>query len=178
MYAQEVIDFNNIDWNTVDREKAEFIYREALAHHESIIADNNKINEKALGLLSFTMPIMSALAGCFAVIWGSVSLPLFVAAAAGCLSLFVIMILLLSIIVPRGIYPGTGSPGAFFTADYYKGDMRHLLIGNIITLQSSIIHDKKVMYIRGNILRVVILLCAGFPAASLILFASFRLAGN
>jgi hypothetical protein len=178
MLAQDNIDFKNIDWGTVDLKKAEFIYREALEHHESIIADNNRINDKALGLLSFTMPVMAALAGYFAITWGSTSIPLFAATVSSCLSLFGVMVLLLLIIVPRGIYPGTGSPAAYFTADFYKGDMRHLLIGNIMNLHTSIMHDKKIMYTRGAILRAVVFLCAVFPAASFIVFLCLHFARN
>jgi hypothetical protein len=174
MQAQDVIDFKKMDWHKVDREKAEFIYREALEHHESIIADNNRINDKALGLLSFTMPIMAALVGYFAVTWGSASFPLFTAAAISCLSLFIIMVLLLLIIVPRGIYPRTGSPGAYFTADYYKRDMRGLFIGNITNLHDAILHDRKTMYLRGHLFGAAVILCAAFPVVSFLAVLFFH----
>jgi hypothetical protein len=145
-----------------------------LEHHESIIADNNRINDKALGLLSFTMPVMAALAGYFAVTWGSVSIPLFAAAVVASISLFGIMVLLLLIIVPRGIFAGTGSPGAYFTADYYKRDMRGLFIGNITNLHDAILHDRKTMYLRGRLFKAAVILCAVFPVVSILAFLFFH----
>ena len=174
MQAQDTIDFSKIDWEIVDKEKAEFIYQEALEHHRGIIENNNKINDKALGLLSFTMPIMAALAGYFAISWGKETGPLFTTAITACIFLFVIMILLLLIVAPRGIFEGAGSPGAYFTADYYKRDMKGLYVGNIVDLQKSILHDRKILNIRGWFFRIAIILCAAFPVVSFLVFLLCR----
>ena len=172
--AQDIIDFKNIDWGKVDREKAEFIYREALDNHRGIVDNINVINSKASGMLSFTMPVMAALVGFFAATLGAVSVSLFAASLCAGLFLFLILLLLLFVMMPQGIFPGTGSPGAYFTADFYKGDMRHLLIGNIMSLHEAVIHDKRVLYTRGRIFRIAVVLCAALPAASFIVFLCFQ----
>jgi hypothetical protein len=120
------------------------------------------------------MPVMAALAGYFAVTWGSASVPLFAAAAVSSLFLFAIMILLLLIIVPQGIFQGAGSPAAYFTADYYKRDMRQLFIGNTINLHNTILHDRKVMYARARLFRAAVVLCAVFPVVSILVFVFFH----
>ena len=170
MQANDNIDFSKIDWDTVSKHKAEFIYNEALEHHRGIIENNNRISDKALGFLSFTMPIMTALAGYFIVSWGTTSKPLFYAGASAFIFLFVILFFLLLIIIPRGIYEGTGSPSAYFTDDYYKRKMRGLYIGNITNLHNSILHDRKILNQRGFFFKVAVILCAIFPAISFLVF--------
>jgi len=106
MQANVNIDFSKIDWDSISEDKAEFLYKEALEYHKGIIENNNRINDKALGMLSFTMPIMTALAGYFAITWGTASQPLLFAAICACVCLFVIVFNLLLILIPRGINQG------------------------------------------------------------------------
>jgi len=170
MQADENIDFSKINWDLVDLAKSEFIYNEALKHHRGIIENNNRINDKALGLLSFTMPVMAALSGYFAISWGTASPPLFAAAVSAGVFLFGIIFFLLLVIIPRGIYQGEGSPSAYFSESYYKRDMRQLLIGNIINLHNSILHDRRIMNQRGLFFRIAVILLASFPAISFTVF--------
>lgn len=170
MQALNDINFSKIDWKSVDEKKAEFIYKEALEHHKDIIENNNRISDKAIGLLSFTMPIMTALAGYFAIAWGSVSNPLSLAAGFAGFCLFVITINLLLILMPRGINNGTGSPGAYFTGEYYKRDMRELLVGNITNLHNAILQDRIVMNKRALNFRVAVTFCAILPVVSFLAF--------
>jgi len=170
MQVQDNIDFSKIDWDEVYKEKAAFIYQEALEHHRGIIENNNRINDKALGLLSFTMPIMAALAGYFAISWGTASKPLFYAALCACFFLFAVVLFLLLVIIPRNVYEGYGSPGAYFTANYYKRNMLGIYVGNITNLHNTIIHDRKIMVQRGLIFRIAVILLAVFPVASFLVF--------
>jgi len=170
MQANANIDFSTIDWHSVSEEKAKFIYNEAIEHHQGIIANNNRISDKALGMLSFTMPVMAALVGYFAISWGNVAPSLFLAAVSACVFLFGILFLLLLIIIPRGINEGAGSPSAYFTDDYYKRNMRELYVGNIVNIQSSIAIARKVMKKRGLYFKIAVILCAVFPAVSFLAF--------
>jgi hypothetical protein len=170
MLAQDNIDFSAIDWNSITQEKAQFILNEALEHHRSIIENNNRTNDKALGMLSFTMPIMTALAGYFAIFWGDTSLPLFLASIFACICLFVTVLSLLLILIPRGINQGAGSPGAYFTDEYYKRDMRGLLIGNITNLHECILSDRELMYKRAFCFRIAVTFYAILPVVSFLAF--------
>ncbi|MDR3173012.1 MAG: hypothetical protein LBU19_02070 [Treponema sp.] len=170
MRAQDSIDFRTIDWTAVDREKAEFIYRDALEFNRGILENINVINDKAMGLLSFTMPIMAALVGFFVVSWANTSASLFAAAVTACAALCLVLIFLLVVIVPYGIHSGTGSPMAYFTAEFYKGSMKALLIGNIMTLCDKITANQKILYLRGYLLKIAVLLCALSPFVCLMVF--------
>jgi hypothetical protein len=178
MQAQDAIDFKAIEWNAVDEKKAAFIYQEALEFNRGILENINVINDKAMGLLSFTMPIMAALVGFFVVSWANTSAPLFAAAVTACSALFLVLVFLLAAIVPYGIHSGTGSPMAYFTAEYYKGDMRALLIGNTITLCDKITANQKTLCARGYLFRSAILVCAVFPLVCFMVFGLFHHLGN
>jgi hypothetical protein len=178
MQADKTIDFSQIDWQAVDGEKAALIYREGIAFNRGVLENINVINGKAMGLLSFTMPVMTALVGFFVVSWATTSLPIFAAAVTACSALFLVLIFLLTVIIPYGIHSGTGSPMAYFTAGYYKGDMRALLIGNIITLCERITANQKVLYMRGYLFKAAILVCAAFPILCLMVFLLFLHLGN
>jgi len=170
MQAQDNIDFSKIDWKLIKKKKAEFIYKEAMEHHKNIIENNNRINDKALGILSFTMPVMTALAGYFAITWGKNSRPLLLAAIFAFICLFVIIFNLLLILIPRGINQGAGSPGAYLTGDYYKRNMRGLFIGNIINLHSCILQDRKLMDERAFKFRIAVTFCTILPVVSFLAF--------
>jgi hypothetical protein len=131
-----------------------------------------------MGLLSFTMPVMAALVGFFVVSWANTSAPLFAAAVTACSALFLVLIFLLTVIVPYGIHSGTGSPMAYFTAEFYKGNMRALLIGSIMTLCEKITTNQKILYVRGYLFKAAILVCAVFPIVCLMVFGLFLHLGN
>jgi len=141
-----------------------------MEHHRNIVENNNRINDKALGMLSFTMPIMSALAGYFAITWGTSSKPLLFAAIFACICLIIIVFNLLLILIPRGINQGAGSPGAYFTDEYYKRNMRELFIGNIINLHNCILQDRKLMNDRALKFRIAVTFCAILPVVSFLAF--------
>jgi hypothetical protein len=163
MKQQNSIDFTKIDWLKIDGKKAEFIYNEAVARLESIHKNIDGITNKAVGMLSFSMPILTALTGFFVLQWGALSVPLFAASICSAVSLFAILILLLLILLPRGINSARGGPEAYFKDDYYQGDMGSIFMGNIQTLHRHIIEDQEIMYLRGNLLRAVIVLFSAFP---------------
>jgi hypothetical protein len=178
MQAKDVIDFKAIEWDTVDGEKAAFIYREALEFNRSILENINVINDKAMGLLSFTMPVMAALVGFFVVSWADASTPLFAAAITAGSALFLVLVFLLMVIVPYGIHSGTASPLAYFTAEFYKGSMKALFIGNIMTLCEKITANQKTLYLRGCLFKAAVLVCTAFPLVCLMVFGLFHRLGN
>ena len=129
-------------------------------------------------MLSFTMPVMAALVGFFVVSRANTSAPLFAAAVTACSALFLVLVFLLAVIVPYGVHSGMGSPMAYFTAEFYKGTMKALLIGNIMPLCEKIPLNQKVLYRRGRLFRTAILICAVFPFACLMVFGLFLHLGN
>ncbi|MDR2964439.1 MAG: hypothetical protein LBU88_01540 [Treponema sp.] len=170
MQAEESIDFTKIDWKEIDEKKAEFIYNEALEHHKGIIENNNRICDKALGMLSFIMPIMTALAGYLAITWGELSCYILFTASWAGVCLFVITFNLLFIIVPRSINQGVGSPRAYLTDDYYKRNMRELFVGNIINLHNCILQDYIIINKRAWNFRIAVTFCAILPLTSFLAF--------
>jgi hypothetical protein len=178
MRAKDVIDFRTVEWTAVDEEKAAFIYREALEFNRGLLENINVINDKAMGMLSFTMPVMAALVGFFVVSWANTSTPLFAASVTACSALFLVLVFLLAVIVPYGVRSGAGSPMAYFTAEFYKGNMRALLIGNIMTLCEKSTANQKILYRRGCLFRAAVLACAIFPLVSLMVFGLFHRLGN
>jgi hypothetical protein len=164
---QEVsVDFAKIEWTKIDREKAEFIYNEALARLDSVHKNNDGITNKALGMLTLAVPVLAALTGFFAVQWGNLSVPLFAASICSGVFLFAILAALLLVLFPRGVTAGQGEPATYFSNDYYFQNMENIYKGNIQSLQKQIDEDRSVLYLRGNIFRIAILLFAAFPVVT------------
>jgi hypothetical protein len=166
--------FSGIDWGSVTREKADFIYREALEYQRGIIESIDYITEKAHGLLAITMPIMAALVG-FLAISENIPLPLLITSICACSCFLVIIILLLRILLPQSIYQGPGSPSAYFSEEYYKKKMKKILIGNIQDLHKTISYNSKILDKRGRLFKLTIIFYAILPIVSLLvyLFSNF-----
>lgn len=160
------IDWSKIDWSKIDREKAEFIYNEAVARLDSIHKSNENITSKALGMLSFSLPVLTALTGFFVLQWGNLSPPLLAMSVCSGVFLFAILVLLLLILWPKGLSSAQGEPSAYFTDGYYLESMEYILYGNIRILHRYIKEDHAVQNLRANILRVAVLLFVAFPVIS------------
>jgi hypothetical protein len=165
---QDKIDFkenewSKIDWSKVGKKKAEFFYNEAIARMDSIHRNIDGITNKAVGMLSFSLPVLTALTGFFVLQWGKLTVPLLAASICSAVLLFAILILLLLILLPRGLNSAQGGPEAYFKDNYYHRNMENIFIGNIQTLHRYIIEDRAVMYLRGNYLRIAIVLFSVFP---------------
>jgi hypothetical protein len=163
MKVRDVIDFSKIEWEKVDEEKAKFIYGEAVGRLASIHKNIDGITGKALGMLSFSLPVLTALTGFFVLQWGEISVPLVAATVCSVVLLSAIMVLLLLILLPRGVNSARGEPGAYFTDGYYLRGMADILKGNIQTLHRYIIDDGAVLYWRGSLFRAAVALFAAFP---------------
>jgi heme A synthase len=166
MKAQYTIDFKKMDWSKVDREKAEFIYGEALGRLDSIHQNNDGITNKALGLLTLAVPLLTALIGFFAVRWGGLSAPFLAASVCAAAVLFATVVLLLLVLLPRGINPGQVEPAQYFMDNYYKNNMEDIFKGNIQSLQKMIGEDLALLTSRGNLFRIAILSFSAVPVAS------------
>jgi hypothetical protein len=171
MKVEKIKDFTKIEWSKIDREKAKFIYDEAIARLDSIHKNNDGITNKAIGMLSFSLPVLTALTGFFVLQWGKLSVPLLAASVCSAVSLFAILVLLLLILLPRGLNSPQGGPEAYFKDDYYRNDMENIFKGNIQTLHQYIIEDCAVMYLRGNFLRIAIVLFSAFPVITVVVWA-------
>jgi membrane protein implicated in regulation of membrane protease activity len=171
MKLRNSIDFTQIDWSKLDREKSEFIYNEAVARLDSIHKNIDGITNKALGMLSFAMPVLTALVGFFLVQWGSLSTALFSASVCAVVFLFAILVLLLLILLPRGVNSAQGEPETYFTDGYYLNNMDAIYKGNIQALQTSINEDRTVLNMRGKLFRAAIVLLAAFPLAASVVMA-------
>lgn len=166
MQENKNVDFSKIDWKSVDKEKAEFIYNEALVRLDFLHKNIDGMTSKALGMLSFSLPVLSALTGYFILQWGNISIPLFATSLCAVIFLFSFLILLLLILLPKGLNSAQGEPAAYFTGDYYKNSMDYIFYGNIQTIQQYINEDRKVLNWRGNLFRAAIILFATFPLIS------------
>lgn len=165
------IDFTKIDWSKIGKKKAEFIYNEALARLDSIHKNIDGITNKAIGILSFSLPVLTALTGFFVLQWGNLSPPILAASICSSVLLFAILILLLLILLPRSLNSPQGGPEAYFKDNYYRNDMGNIFKGNIQTLHQYIIEDCAVMYSRGNFLRIAIILFSAFPVITVAVWA-------
>jgi membrane protein implicated in regulation of membrane protease activity len=168
MKAQDSTDFSKINWSGIDKEKAEFIYNEAIARLDSIHKNIDGITNKALGMLTISIPIMTALVGFFVIRWGNISTALFATSICAIVFLFAILVVLLLILLPRGVNSAQGEPSTYFTDDYYLQNMENIYKGNIQTLQNYINGDRAVLNLRGNLFRAAVLLFASFPAITAI----------
>jgi membrane protein implicated in regulation of membrane protease activity len=174
------IDFSVIDWSKVGLKKAEFIYGEAIARLDSIHKNNDGITNKAIGMLSFSLPILTALTGYFILQWGNMSVPLFFMSICSGVFLFAILVLLLLVLLPKGLNSAQGEPSAYFTDNFYSNSMEYILKGNILTLHRYINEDYAVQKLRANFFWVAVVLFAAFPiiSAGVWAVASFVISGD
>jgi hypothetical protein len=170
MDTQSNIDFVKIDWSKIDREKAEFICKEAIGHLESIHESNDNITSRAIGILSFSLPVLTALTGFFVLQWGNLSTPIISVSICSMVLLSVILILLLLILLPKGSNSTQAGPIEYFTDDFYLSSMENIFKKNIQTLHQCINEDYAIIKSRFILLRVAIILFAGFPIISTVVW--------
>ena len=171
MKAGVNFDFSAVDWDSVPSEKAAFIYNEAIARLDTIHKNIDGMTNKALGVLSFSLPVLAALVGYFILQWGTLSFPMIAASICAVVFLFAILVLLLLILLPRGLNSAQGEPAAYFTGDYYRSDMDNILRGNIQTLQRYINEDRAILNWRGKVFRAAIILYTAFPVITAAVWA-------
>jgi hypothetical protein len=171
MQSQSKFDFSNIKWKKIDREKAEFIYGEAIARLDAIHKGNDAVNSKATGMLSFSMPILIALIGFLASQWGDKEkVPLLAASVCAAFFLIAILVLLLKVLKPRGMNSAQGEPAAYLRNGYYLKSMETFLRGNIETLQGYIEEDGLTQGSRADLYQAAVLLYAIFPVISAVVW--------
>ena len=170
MKTQNKVDFSNIEWSKIDREKAEFIYNEAIARLDSIHKNNDGITNKALGMLSFSLPILTALVGFFILQYGILSTPYQAISICSIIFLSVILVLLLFILIPKEISTAQGGPSAYFSDGYYLGSMTDIFKGNIQTVQQCIYEDSTVQRKRAILFKAAVLLYAFFPIVIIVVW--------
>jgi hypothetical protein len=163
---QSPLDYSIVDWEKIDREKAEFIYAEALGRLDSIHQNNDGITNKALGLLTLAVPLLAALTGFFAARWGGLSVPSLAASVCAAAVLFATVILVLFVLLPRGVNPGRVEPARYFTDGYYKNNMEDIFKGNIQSLQKMIDEDLAILTSRGILFRAAILSFSAIPVVA------------
>jgi hypothetical protein len=175
MRKETVINFKEVDWTAVDREKAEFFYNEALAFNNRLIDDINGLNGKALGIAGFILPVVSAAIGFLLSVWGVESREALAAAmmCAGC-GLFASLVLLMLAVFPRGVYRGEGDPASYFSGNYYRADMYTIFTGGIATLYKAINHNYRVSKYRGRMFLAGMLAFMITPGCTVLAFLLFR----
>ncbi|MCL2608660.1 MAG: hypothetical protein FWD94_01975 [Treponema sp.] len=169
--ADKGFDFSSVQWKLVSQEKAEFIYGEAVERLNFLHRNIDGMTGKAMGMLSFSLPVLTALSGYFVLQWGGASIPLLAASVCAAAFLFAILVLLLLILLPRGLNPAQGEPATYFSAGYYKGGMADILKGNVQALQRCMEEDRAVLRLRGNLFRAAVVLYAAFPLAAVAAWA-------
>ena len=163
MINKKTIDFTKIEWAKIDKEKAEFIYNEAIARLDSIHRNNDAVTNKAQSMLSLALPILTAITGYFVLQWGNLSTPLLFMSVCSAVLLFAILVLLLLILVPRGINSAQGEPSAYFSDDYYLNSMENIFKGNIQEVNKYIREDSGIQIYRANLFRAAVIVFALFP---------------
>ena len=160
------LDFNAIDWDMVNQKKAAFIHNEILQYNKELIDHMNIITSKVLGLFSLFLPLLVALA--VFLIFNLSTLPqaMRITGIAAAVYLFILLLLLLYVLLPKAIVPLNGSPRAYFSQDFYKRDMRAILIGNITSMYTSIEKNKKIIHKRGKTCIIALYASACFPSLS------------
>jgi hypothetical protein len=166
MDPQKSIDFDKIDWSKIGKKKAKFIYDEAIARLDAIHKSNEGITNKAISMLSFSLPVLTAFTGYLILQWESITIPSRAMSICSIVSLVAILVLLLLILLPKGINTAQGEPSAYFTDDYYKNSMTDIFKGNIQTLHQYINDDYTIQETRANLFKAAILLFAIFPIIS------------
>jgi hypothetical protein len=171
MPKQKKIDFERVDWDQIDREKAEFFRGEAVIFNNKVIEDINTLNDKIFKLLAFAFSVLSAATWFLISVWERQNSENVVAASiCACACMFVVIVLLSAGIFPREIYRGEGSPLAYFSDDYYIRDMRAICAGSIIKLDKYINHNQNLMEHRGLFLRAGIIAFMLAPVFTLAFF--------
>jgi len=163
MQEQNEIDFTKIEWSKIDKEKAEFFYNEAIARLDSIHKNNEAITRKALTMLSFSVPILTALIGYFLLQWETLTVPLQIISFLSGVFLFIIFILLLFVIVPEGLNTAQGEPSTYLSKKYYLNSMETILKGNIKELHKYIKEDLLVQDSRAKNFKIAVIIFAFFP---------------
>ena len=127
-----VLDFNAIDWDMVNQEKAAFIHNEILQYNKELIDHMNIVTSKVLGLFSLFLPLLVALA--VFLIFNLSTLPqaMRITGIVAAVYLFILLLLLLYVLLPKAIVPLNGSPRAYFSQDFYKRDIRAILIAILL----------------------------------------------
>lgn len=127
-----VLDFNAIDWDMVNQEKAAFIHTEILQYNKELIDHMNIVTSKVLGLFSLFLPLLVALA--VFLIFNLSTLPqaMRITGIVAAVYLFILLLLLLYVLLPKAIVPLNGSPRAYFSQDFYKRDIRAILIAILL----------------------------------------------
>ena len=127
-----VLDFNAIDWDMVNQEKAAFIHNEILQYNKELIDHMHIVTSKVLGLFSLFLPLLVALA--VFLIFNLSTLPqaMRITGIVAAVYLFILLLLLLYVLLPKAIVPLNGSPRAYFSQDFYKRDIRAILIAILL----------------------------------------------
>jgi hypothetical protein len=171
MRAQNNIDFTAMDWSKVDREKAEFFYRESADYNDRLIESINGLNSKAFFLLAAALPAMLVFAGSLLSIWDKADKrPAAAVLLFAFFCLVAAVILLLLAVFPRGVYLSKGTPASYFTGDFYKADMRHLFSFGIASLDTYIQHNRNIEKYRGRLIFAAALALIAVPLVTLAAF--------
>jgi hypothetical protein len=164
MQAKNAIDFKKIDWSRVDREKAEFFYKEAVEYNNRLMENINNLNSKAFSLLAIALSVLSAAIGFLLSFWGQDGKDvLSVILLSASFGLIVTLILLLLAVFPRGVYLSGGAPRSFFTDNFYKADMHHQFSFGIASLHKYIGHNQKIESCRSRFLLAGMLVFIATP---------------
>lgn len=156
----------SIDWNAVDREKAELIYSEAKQAKRDIIDTLNTLNSKAFQVLTLTLSLVTVTASAIAAGWHQLVPAL---QAGGLCFLGALITACLSSIAslwPRTVYNPTLEPQAYFSHDYYKKSFLTIIKGNILGAIEDIAVNRDSERKRGAWLKIsFISLGAAIPAS-------------
>jgi len=158
--AEKQIDFTKIEWNSLEKERLRFYFKEAVEANDAVLNSLRNINDKAYQFLTIASAMVAALAGFLFAVWGKVGKEaVAVAALCGCIWLGLIMIVLLLAVWPRTVESGRATPGSLFSSDLYKAPMETHLADGIASYHQYICSNRNVVKFRSGFLTAGI---AGF----------------
>ena len=153
MTTENKIDFTKIDWDSIDFEKLQFCFKEAVEANDALINGINKLNTKAFRLLTISVTILTALTGFLITIWDSPGKEI-LANTILCASVAFSYITLLFIIVifPRSISLGRATPETLFSNNNYRQPMKKHYADGIASYHKYIGQNRKVEAFRSGFL--------------------------
>jgi len=147
--SERSIDFTKIDWKSIDDERLQFYFNQAVEANDSILTSINNINDKTNQFLAIASALLAALTGFLLDVWEKPEKTATVnAMLCGCIGLGLIIVALLIALFPRTVYPGKATPDIMFSGNLYKEPMIKHFADGIASYHQYILLNRKVAKFR------------------------------
>jgi len=150
---ETLVDWDTVNWDTVDLVKAEFFYGESQTVLRELIDSHNVMNSKAFHLLALVGSIVVAIVSVALSRWEAATIDVRVASAVFVLGCLIAMTRLGKAIWPRDVPFSAGEPEAYFSTSLYAQGMLDILHSSIMTNSRQINSSHQAMLARKKALR-------------------------